>query len=151
MSAHTGARHQSIVKSMQPLSGVIIWQPCNDACKQPCSNAYNRVKHYGGMHDRTPANRHNHIPALTISTASAPERPSHSHSRRPAPEAPSHSHGARRPDPPATARPQAPSARKSRFCNQLMYIESKNPTTKALFGEFSLVDIWTRTVLFFIF
>ena len=103
---------------------------CNDAC-----HANIGVKHYEGMHDRTPAHIQNHIPLLAISIASAPERPSHSHSRRPAPEAPSHSHGARRPNPPATAKAQAPGARKSREINQLMYIESKNPTTQALFGE----------------
>ena len=43
MNAHSATRHQSIVTSMQPLLGIIIWhismqkQPCAPACIQECA------------------------------------------------------------------------------------------------------------------
>ena len=117
-------------------------QTCNAACHATL-HANSRVRHHEGMHDRTPA----------MGTASARESseyapthssPSHKHrtcTRTPQPQ-PQHRHqklpataGHRHQNPPATAMTQATAPGKTRDINQFMYIESKNPTTQALFGE----------------
>ena len=135
MSAHSGACHQSIVTSMQPLWGAIIWsmsihkQPCKAACKQPCETPC-------GHAQDTPAIRT--APAQeSPENATARSSPSHGHrtrTRTPQPQ-PDHRHQKT----PATATtPPTTGTEKSRRCSPLTYIQSKNPTTQALFGEILL-------------
>ena len=97
--AHCGARHQSIVTSMQPLWGVIIWsmsihkQPCNAACKQPCA-------HDAGIRKQSsprPSHQPSHHPSHPHRTA--PEKSSTAaHRLQPQPQpsapatSPSHRH-----------------------------------------------------------
>ena len=92
------------------------------------------------MHDRTPANRRT-IPALTIRTASAPERYSHSHSRPPAPEAPSHSHGHRPPNPPATARDGPPATENPATATNLCTFKVRTPPRRRCLGNFMCLEL----------
>ena len=132
LSAHSGARHQSIVTSMQPLWGVIIWsmsihkQPCKAACKQPCETPCGHAQDTRAI--RTAPTRE------SPENATARSSPSHGHrtrTRTPQPQ-PAQRHQKT----PATATPPPIGTEKSWGCSPLTYIQSKNPTTQALFGEF---------------
>ena len=172
MSAHSGARHQSIVTSMQLLLGVIIWsmsihkQPCKAACKQPCATQFMHISRSPTPH---PPNSHRSTakqpqechhsplpqpPDSTIRTAPhqpSPQPPATSHGTGTSPH-PSHQPPAMAPAPRkcpryyahSTANSHRPSHQpgphrtrtaKPRNLNPLLIIESKNPTTQALFGE----------------
>ena len=92
------AGHQSIVTSMQPLWGVIIWsmsihkQPCKAACKQPCETPCGHAQDTRAIrwHPHEKAQKMQpHDPAPAMGTAPAPEHPSHSQptgTRKPQPQ-----------------------------------------------------------------
>ena len=105
---------------------------CNDAC-----HANIGIRHYEGMHDRTPANIENHIPAIAmghhICTRALQPQP------QPAPGARSSQPQPWRPAPESASHSQAPGARRPEIPrHQPTYVQSKNknPTTQALFGEY---------------
>ena len=101
MSAHSATGHQSIVTSLQPLLGIIIWpmsiqkQPCTAACKQKCATQCMQISR----------NPNPHAPCRPHSIAEQPQEyhPRHQHQppdstirnapHQPSPQPPATSHG----------------------------------------------------------
>ena len=147
MNAHSATRHQSIVTSMQPLLGIIIWpmsiqkQPCTAACIQECATQCMHLSPDSTI--RNAPHQPSPQPPATSHGTGTSHHPSHQPpAMAPAPrkcpryypqntaDSPTSSH--RPSHQPGPHRTRTAKPRKS---NPLLTNKSKNPTTQALFGE----------------
>ena len=147
MNAHCATGHQSIVTSMQPLLGIIIWpmsihkQPCTAACKQKCATQCMQISPDSNI--RNAPHQPSPQPPATSHGTGTSHRPSHQPpAMAPAPpKCPRYypQNTANSPTPRHTASHSHPTRhrhRKPQRPNPLLIYESKNPTTQALFGEY---------------
>ena len=140
-----------------------MWRLCSNACRQPSkqrrAHVHNAchanicIRHYEGMHDRTPANIENHIPAIAmghhICTRALQPQP------QPAPGARSSQPQPWRPAPESASHSQAPGARRPEIPrHQPTYVQSKvrTPPRRRCLGKnkkyqwvSSLFQIWPGT------